>query len=206
MKGKSIVGLTGLYCAGKNHVAQILEQRGLPVLDVDKLGHEAIESEKKAILLRFGDSVLGQDGLIDRKKLSARVFGRPAEMDALEKIVHPAANRETLAWINRREEKNLVINAALLHRSAVFELLETIIIVEAPFLDRLLRARKRDGLSWTAIIKRFRSQKKFYAQYFSGKTDIYRVENSGFSGPVRGSFGKKLENRIDEILSQRGMV
>ena len=196
---KRIIGLTGIYCAGKNHIAQILEQRNFPVLDVDKLGHLVIESEKESIIARFGGDILGQDGRIDRKKLGTRVFGRPEEMSALEQIIHPGANRETLAWINNRRENALFINAALLHRSSVFGQLDAIIIVEAPFLARLLRARKRDRLPWTTIIKRFRSQKKFYTQYFSGKTDIYRVENSGFCR-------KKPENRIDEILSLLGIT
>jgi dephospho-CoA kinase len=199
IKDKKIIGLTGIYCSGKNHVARILERRGLPVLDLDKLGHSVIESEKERVLARFGKDILGQDFRIDRKKLGAKVFGKAGEMAALEEIIHPAVNRETLAWINSREEKVCVVNAALLHRSMAFNFLKAIIIVEAPFLVRLFRARKRDNLPWTAIIKRFRSQKNFHPQYFAGKADTYRVENSGFSG-------KKLESRIDEILSFRGIM
>ena len=44
-----LVGLTGAYSAGKNRVGVLLEQRGFQVLDVDKLGHRAIEAEKAAI-------------------------------------------------------------------------------------------------------------------------------------------------------------
>jgi dephospho-CoA kinase len=42
IEDKKLIGLTGTYCAGKNHVASLLEQRRLPVLDLDKLGHEVI--------------------------------------------------------------------------------------------------------------------------------------------------------------------
>ena len=204
-KDKTIIGLTGTYCAGKNHVALLLEKRGLPVLDVDKLGYKAIESEKKTILGRFGDNILGNDGLIDRKKLGAKVFGRPAELAALEEIIHPVANRETLSWINGLKEKACVVNAALLHRSSAFPELDAVIIVEAPFLVRLLRARKRDHLPWGALLKRFGSQKKFTSQYFRGKTDIYRVENSGDFSFRTGFHRNKLETRIDEILSLKGI-
>jgi dephospho-CoA kinase len=76
--------------------------------------------------------------------------------------------------------------------------------VEAPFLIRLLRARRRDGLSWFSLIKRFQSQKHFISQYLSGKADIYRVDNSG--SPLRGSrFETELENRINEILTGEGI-
>ena len=195
-----IIGLTGTYCAGKNFVAAILEKHGLPVLDVDKLGHKVIETEKTIILERFGREILRSDGTIDRRLLGAKVFKKAAELEALEAIIHPAVNKETSAWIsfiNKAQEKAqqpnvCVINAALLHRSSVFPILDALIVVEAPVLTRLLRARRRDRLSWAALIKRFQSQKEFSSQYFGKKTDIYRVKNSGFV--------KKLEGRIDEVL------
>jgi dephospho-CoA kinase len=200
---RKLIGLTGTYCAGKNHVAKILEARGFPALDVDKLGHKAIEAEKKAILARFGESVLGPGGTVDRRLLGALVFGKGEELAALEAIVHPAANRLTLEWIEAQGERPCVINAALLHRSAVLPLLDAIIIVQAPVLTRLLRARKRDRLPWAALVKRFSMQRNFVSQYFD-KTltydaDIYKVENRGYSQ-------KRLEDRIDRILSEEGMI
>jgi dephospho-CoA kinase len=204
-----LIGLTGTYCAGKNHVAALLEQRGIPVLDVDKLGHEALEAEREKILARFGGDLL-REGRIDRKVLGERVFGKPEELAALEGIVHPAANRLTLRWIAEQDAAGgasgpRVINAALLHRSAVFGELRGIILVEAPLVTRLLRAKKRDRLSWGTLFRRFGSQKNFPSQYFKGKTDIYRVENKGYFGPGAPSRKRALENRIDDILSLLGL-
>jgi dephospho-CoA kinase len=200
---KKIIGITGNYCAGKNHVASILERLSIPVLDVDKLGHHAIETEKELLLERFGNDILSQNGSmsIDRKCLGNKVFGRQKELQALEEIIHPVVNRETLAWINTRSETVCVINAALLHRSSAFEILDAVIIVEAPFFVRLLRARKRDHLPWTALLKRFKSQKKFKAQLFKEIADIYKVENSAFFSFNREFAEKKLNKRINEILS-----
>lgn len=204
-KTKKLIGLTGYYCAGKNHIAQVLQGRGLAVLDVDKLGHEVVNAEKARIAVRFGDDILGADGLVDRRRLGAKVFGKGEELAALEDIIHPAVNRQTLAWIESRTEKACVINAALLHRTSVFSALDAIIVVEAGFFVRLLRARKRDGLSWAVLLKRFYSQRKFYAQYSSGKADIYKVENSCFPGFPNRTLNGKLEKRIDEILSLLGI-
>jgi dephospho-CoA kinase len=212
MKDKKVIGLTGPYCSGKNLVASLLEKRSFPVLDVDKLGHQVIESEKDALLHRFGDCILGPDGRIDRKLLGEKVFGKPNELAALEEIIHPGINQLTLDWINAREEKICFINAALLHRSSAFELLDAVILVKAPLIIRLLRARKRDQLSWVSLFKRFRSQTKFFGtsfrtQLFMGKTDIYRVSNllgcsnSGYSDFLKICLRNKLERRIDEIIS-----
>ncbi len=201
-----LIGLTGAYCAGKNHVGRLLEARGIAVLDVDRLGHQAIETEKTAILDRFGRRILGADGRVDRRLLGALVFGHPGEMRALEDIVHPAANRLTEAWIAARRDQPLAINAALLHRSSVFAHLDFIIYVRAPLLARLLRARRRDHLSLPAILKRFASQHEFSAQYLGNKADIHKVDNRGCTGTPSRRHSRDLERRIDEILTREGMV
>jgi dephospho-CoA kinase len=200
-----IIGLTGLYCAGKNHAALLLEKRGLPALDVDKLGHEVIRAETEAIVRRFGTDVLGPGGAADRRLLGKRVFGRPEELAALEEIVHPAVNRLVNEWI-ARQSGPCVINAALLHKSSVYSQLDAIIVVKASFLTRFFRAGKRDKLPPWELLKRFLDQKHFphykakinadgNSQLISRTADIYIVRNSGFPDSTR-----RQEKRIDAIL------
>ena len=184
-----------MYCAGKNHIASLLEKRGIPALDVDKLGHAAIEQDQDAILRRFGPEILGADGVIDRKKLGALVFGKREELAALEAIVHPAANRLTEQWLREREGQRLAINAALLHRSSVFNSLDAIILVTAPLFVRFIRARRRDRLPWRELFRRFYSQRDFMSQYLRKNTDIYIVDNGPFGKPDR---------RLDDILERIG--
>jgi dephospho-CoA kinase len=193
-RGK-IIGLTGLYCAGKNYAASLLEKRGIPSLDVDKLGHAALEQERDAVLRRFGAEILGAGGVIDRKKLGALVFGKREELAALEAIVHPAANRLTEQWLKEREGRLLVINAAVLHKSSVFDRLDAIIMVRAPWFVRILRARARDRLPWGELFRRFYRQRDFMSQYPKKNTDIYIVNNGPFENPDR---------RLDDILERLG--
>ena len=193
-----LIGLTGTYCAGKNHVAALLEARNLPVLDVDKLGYQALEAEKEAIFAKFGSDLQKVDGSLDRRLLGQRVFGKPEKLAVLENIVHPPANRLTEEWITRNGDRACVINAALLHRSAVFTRLDRIILITAPFFTRFLRARRRDRLSWTEILKRFASQKDFNSQYLAVNAEIYIVENPGLSNSRR--LRQKLEFRLNKIL------
>ncbi|MDR2246755.1 MAG: dephospho-CoA kinase [Treponema sp.] len=200
-----VIGLTGMYCAGKNHVARLLEARGLPVLDVDKLGHKALEDERDAILARFGPGVLGPDGAVDRRRLGALVFGNPAELAALEGMVHPAANRLTIEWIERQGGRPCVINAALLHKSAALDRIDAIILVKAPVLTRLLRARKRDRLPWVELLKRFSSQREFAAQYFFRESDIYIVHNRGYTCAGTRLWRRGLKKQVAVILSRLGI-
>jgi dephospho-CoA kinase len=193
-----IIGLTGKYCVGKNYIASLLEARGLPVIDVDKVGYQVLETEKEAIFARFGEDLKRADGSLDRRLLGQKVFGVPEELAALEGIVHPPVNCIVDEWVaaNTAAGKHSVINAALLHRAAAFDRLDRIILVKASLFTRILRARRRDGLSLPVIIKRFASQKNFYSQYLASNAEIYIVENPGQSG----SRDLKLERRIDKIL------
>jgi dephospho-CoA kinase len=197
-----LIGLTGKYCAGKNHAAAILEKRGLPVLDVDKLGHKALEYKKDEVFSRFGNEVRNPDGSVNRRLLGEKVFGKKDEIIALEAIVHPQADRMTQEWIASQNGSPCVINAALLHRMAVFGQFDCIIMVDAPFLVRLLRARRRDRLSWNSILKIMMSQKRFNLQYLAGNADIYIVHNSRNQKFLPASTGKesKLERRLGDIL------
>jgi len=199
-----LIGLTGKYCAGKNHAAAILEKRGLPVLDVDKLGHAALENKKDEVFSRFGNEVKNPDGSVNRRLLGEKVFGKKDEINALEAIVHPQTDRMVLEWIASQNGKTCVINAALLHRSVVFGRLDCVLLVTAPFLVRLLRAKRRDRLSWISIFRRLMSQKRFTLQYLAGNADIYIVENPWAGGFLSGSAAKetKLERRIGELLSK----
>jgi dephospho-CoA kinase len=203
-KQTKIIGLTGQYCAGKNHVAALLERRGIEVLDVDKLGHRALEEEKVAITSLCGASILAADGTIDRKALGNRVFGSPDLLKALEAIVHPAVNRMTDAWIEKKKHTDIAINAALLHRSSAVESLSFVMVVRAPYAIRFLRALRRDRATFTALIKRFSSQKNFSSQYFFGNADMYIVDNPSLFGLRAESHA--LERRIDSILAREGMV
>jgi dephospho-CoA kinase len=190
-----IIGLTGTYCAGKNHVAALLSARGFPVLDVDKLGYQVLENKKEAVFARFGSDLKKADGSPDRRLLGQRVFGQPEKLAALENIIHPAVNKLTDEWIGA-QNNHCVINAALLHRSSVFHRLDRLILVTAPLLTRLFRAKKRDRLSWGEILKRVASQRDFNTQYLSINAEIYKVENSGLSG------SRRLERRIDKFIKR----
>jgi len=199
-----LIGLTGKYCAGKNYVAAILEKHGLPVLDVDKLGHKALENGKAEVFSRFGNEVRNQDGSVNRRLLGEKVFGKKEAITALEAIVHPQADHMTLEWIASQKGKPCVINAALLHRLSVFGQFKCVLLVNTPFFTRLLRGKRRDRLSWLSILRIMMSQKRFTLQYLAGNADIYIVKTKGIL-PGSAANETKLELQINEILSKLGL-
>lgn len=193
-----LIGLTGLSCAGKNYAAGLLAARGLSVLDVDALGHAALDAARERIAERWGAESLLPVG-VNRGFLARRVFTRPAELRALEEIVHPIVNQKMEERIRAEGGAPLVINAALLHKCAVFKRLDAVIIVEAPAPVRLLRAKKRDGLPLFTILRRFAHQRGFYARYAAAPAAIFRVSNGALVSSPRSL--ARLNKNLDIILS-----
>jgi dephospho-CoA kinase len=188
-------GLTGLSCAGKNYVAHIFEQHGFSVLDADRIAHDALNEAGDAVRSRWGGGILNADGTINRAALGKKVFGKSDELAALEALTHPLINKKTLDWLSENDGGPCLFNAPLLHKSAVFDRLDCVIIVSAPFLIRLLRAKRRDKRSFADIIKRFTSQKNFSVQYSRKNTDTYTIEN----GWAELFAPKALEKRVEEL-------
>ncbi|MBA2495903.1 MAG: dephospho-CoA kinase [Acidimicrobiia bacterium] len=103
-----LVGLTGGIGSGKSTVAAMLAERGAIVVDADAITRRLQEPGTEvfnAIVARFGDDVVADDGTLDRPALAALVFGSgpPSADDSgasaaarhdLESIVHPAVGAE----------------------------------------------------------------------------------------------------------------
>jgi dephospho-CoA kinase len=192
-------------CAGKNFVAALLERRGIAVLDVDTLGHAALEKQHAAVLRRFGPSVLKPGGGIDRRALGSLVFGRPEELAALERIVHPEAARLTLDWLEQRKADGArvcAINAALLAKTPLAARCAFILLVKAPLATRVLRAIQRDGLPLGEVARRIKSQRDFTRKFLPQNADIVGIWNGG-CGLFPAREQRKLEKKIDTVLCQK---
>ncbi len=184
-----IVGVAGKCCSGKDLVTDHLVEHGWRVIDVDRIGHEALVARRDEIVASFGDEILAEDGTIDRAKLGAVVFAGRDRLVRLERIVHPwmraRVREETESFRavqggdkqDRDVPRGLVINAALLFYMALDSLCDLVVLVEAPLWVRVSRARRRDGFSWRRIIARLRAQRSINAQARSSDADVIRVRN-----------------------------
>jgi dephospho-CoA kinase len=86
------VGLTGGIGSGKSTVAAMLEELGAHIIYADELAREAIApgtSGFDAVVGRFGQEIVQEDGRSNRKLLAATVFGQSENLADLEAIIHP---------------------------------------------------------------------------------------------------------------------
>ena len=88
-----LIGLTGGIGSGKSTVSARLAELGARVVDADAIVRDVQAPGTEvfaAIVERFGDDVVAEDGSLDRPALAARVFNDTDELKALNAIVHPA--------------------------------------------------------------------------------------------------------------------
>jgi dephospho-CoA kinase len=195
-----IIGLTGGYCAGKNAVAAILERLGWTCIDVDRLGHEAIDLAREAIVARFGPGVLGRDGLVDRKAVASIVFADPAALADQEAIVHPIAIRllderiaaaESVARADGRDCL-VCVNAALLYRTPQVARCGAILEVRAHLLARVRRAMARDGIGARRALERVGRQRSFWRLRAAAGRPVIVLRNSGSLAALEASAPRAL--------------
>ena len=108
-----ILGIAGKACSGKNAVASLFEEKGYLTVDVDSLGHKALELNKDRVITLFGKIVENSDGSINRKELGSIVFRDKSKLKELELIVHPAIFDMVGDIISKTEGRDIVINAAI---------------------------------------------------------------------------------------------
>lgn len=98
------IGLTGGIGSGKSSVADRLVDRGAVLIDADRIVRELQEPGQpvfEAMVERWGDAIVADDGTLDRAAVAERAFGDEDELEALNGIVHPAVGTE---MAERRKE------------------------------------------------------------------------------------------------------
>jgi dephospho-CoA kinase len=163
-----VVGITGGYCSGKSVASGVFRDFGYEVVDVDRIGYEALEARKGEVVSVFGERVLRRGGLrpgghhgpegmtIDRGKLGSIVFADPSERKKLEAVVHP--------WMIRRVKEivrggtKVVIDAALLIEMCLFPLCDVVLGIEVSEETAVRRGMERGGLARDEVLLRIGAQ------------------------------------------------
>lgn len=161
MAGKSLViGLTGNIATGKSTILNYLVKKCAFIVDADKLGHRVIEpggSAYDAVVRAFGEEILDEGGMIDRKKLGKIVFSNRLDLGRLEKIVHPKIFELCKQEIFENDSPVIVLEAIkLLEAGLMSTLCDEIWVVTsgiATQLCRLLENRKMEEGQALRMIK-----------------------------------------------------
>ena len=156
-----VIGLTGGIGSGKSSVSDRFAALGAPVIDTDLIAREIVAPGLPAhrqIRRSFGESVLLADGTLDRDSLRAMVFEDPAKRAELERILHPAIRREVSRRLGDLDAPYCIVVVPLLVESGFTDLVDRVLVVDAPEDTRLRRVCRRSGISEAEVRRIFAAQ------------------------------------------------
>ncbi|GAA1197208.1 dephospho-CoA kinase [Brevibacterium paucivorans] len=193
-----LIGLTGGIGAGKSTVAQLFEERGVPIVDADAIARDVVKPGEPALaelVEHFGDSILGADGELNRGKLAEVAFADAESHEALNAIMHPAISAETAKRIDalRGDHSVIVHDVPLLVEAGLAGNYDLTVLVDTPAQIRLQRLTELRGMDSEDAKKRIAAQ----------ATDEQRravcdvaLDNSGDIEHLRAQFEQMWERFI----------
>lgn len=174
-----LIGLTGGIGSGKSTVSAGLARHGATVIDADAIVHELQvpgTAVFAAMVERFGESILGPDGALDRQALADRVFTDADELAALNAIVHPAVGAEIAGRLAAAGPGDIVImDVPLLVESGRDDMAGTI-VVDLPVDEAVRRLVEHRG--FTEADARARMDRQVSRDERLARADLV-IDNSG---------------------------
>jgi dephospho-CoA kinase len=143
-----VVGITGGIGSGKSAVTDLFEQRGITVVDADRVARLVVEPGKpalQAIADHFGAGMLQANGSLDRAALRSRVFSDDSERRWLEQLTHPLIGAEILEQINTSKSPYTILSSPLLLDTHQKVLADCVVVVDAPEELQVQRTMQRDS-------------------------------------------------------------
>lgn len=200
-----LIGLSGPSCSGKNTASAILQDYGFYCVDADAVSRKVFIEHEKEILNLFqaeaekrGINLKNKKG-IDKKAFALLVFSDEELLKKHEDFILPIIEEKIWEEIKmaftEKPERPILLNAPTLHKTSLIKKCLFILYIDAPFILRLIRAKKRDRLPLKNIRLRFSKQKKFFSQYFFLNADTIVVKNSWSSSSLKRKLLKEVKKR-----------
>jgi len=149
-----ILGVTGGIASGKSTVADMLAELGAPIIDFDRIARQIVEPDQPAfreIVDYFGDRVIGEDGALDRKRLSGIVFRHAEKRKVLEGMTHPRILSAFVRQVGKMAEANPhgIVQAVipLLFEAHLEHLVHKVLVVAVSPDTQIERLTRRDRIS-----------------------------------------------------------
>ncbi len=155
-----VIGITGGIGSGKSTVCRLLGGMGIPVIDADRIGRDALEDEAVRSLLQkeFGQDII-INGAVSKPALAERAFVSEEAQQRLNGVTHPFIIKKITEEIDTYSKKYdiIALELPLLYECGLEWLCDEVWVVYAPEETRLRRLLKR-GMSPADAANRLRLQ------------------------------------------------
>ena len=159
-----VIGLTGGIASGKSTVSNIFKKVGVPIIDADIVARKVVEKDSVGLMSltkRFGNSILLEDGSLDRTQLGRKMFSDPSVLKEVNDLLQPLIRTEIELQIQEAKKQNhplIILDIPLLFEMNYETLCDDIIVVAVSVETQIQRLKNRNGLSKEEALKRIESQ------------------------------------------------
>ena len=143
-----VVGLTGGIGSGKSAATAIFEKLGIDIIDADEVARDVVEVGSEGlrqIAEHFGETILLEDGSLNRAALREKVFAAEEEKHWLNGLLHPLIRSRMQQLISESTSPYCILSVPLLVENKLTKMCNHVVVVDCPEAIQLERALKRDG-------------------------------------------------------------
>ncbi len=156
------IGLTGGIGSGKSTVADLFNSLyNIPIIDSDIISRQLVEPGQPALSLlqhEFGNSIINQDGSLNRSRLRDIVFSDAKKKQQLETILHPLIYQQMQLEYAQQTSDYCIFCIPLLIEANRKDFVDRILVIDCPIETQKKRVSQRDKLTSAQISSIISSQ------------------------------------------------
>ncbi len=190
------IGLTGGIGSGKSTVAGMLVDCGARLVDTDAIARALTApggAALAAISARFGVSIIGSDGALDRERMRQIAFTDASAKRDLEAVLHPMIGAQAQAEARAVAGRTVIFDVPLLTESAHWRSrVDRVLVVDCRETTQLARVTQRSGWSEEAVLRVIAQQAPRAGRRAIADAVIF---NDGLSHEALGALVRTLAER-----------
>ena len=204
-----IYGLTGMSGAGKSTVCKVFADKGLNIIDCDKVSREVTKKDSKCLKKLsevFSKDIITQSGELNRRLLGGIVFSNKEKLQLLNDTIYPYITYNILKKLEN--EKGIVIlDAPTLFESGIDFICDGVISVICNREASLNRITLRDNIDikWNiSFAERYGLAAELYAGISVDSLPFSVRATKRFINNGITSVQSLLETSPQELMSWKG--
>ena len=143
------VALTGGIASGKSQVSALLEGYGCFIVDLDIIAREVVEpgtAGLNELIENFGNSILSNDGTLNRKYLRDELFKKGRNRALIEQVLHPKILEKMKTAMDACTKGIVIVVVPLLVEKNLWHPFDRAIVVDCEVDNQIKRLMNREHI------------------------------------------------------------
>jgi len=143
------VALTGGIATGKSQISGLLEVHGCLIIDLDVIAREVVEpgtAGLNELIENFGNSILSNDGMLNRKYLRDQLFKKGRNRALIEQVLHPKILQKMKDAMDACTKGIVIVVVPLLVEKNLWHPFDRAIVVDCEVDNQIKRLMNREHI------------------------------------------------------------